>query len=113
MCPGRGRTRGLEVGRPGPSTSSSCCTSTRAQSIRPSTCGQGHSHPDKQRSSYRAKQTAGQLRVSDVICIMMHTSPLKTNAHGIRVELSNLGLFHVYEVAMQKSVRSLGATIMT
>ena len=32
--------------------------------------------------SYRTKRTAGHLRVSDVICIVTHTSALKTRAHG-------------------------------
>ena len=31
--------------------------------------------------------------VSDVICIVTHTSPLKTNSHVSRFELSNLRLF--------------------
>ena len=77
--PDRGRTRGRVVGRPGPSTSASCCTWTLARSIRPCTCGQGRPRPDKQRSSYRVKRTGGHLHVSEVICIVMHMSPLKTN----------------------------------
>ena len=42
---------------------------------------------------YRAKRTAGHLRVSDLVFIVMHTSPLKTNAHDSHFELSNLHLF--------------------
>ena len=33
------------------------------------------------------------LCISDAICNVTHTSPLKTNAHGSRFELSNLHLF--------------------
>ena len=44
-------------------------------------------------SEYRAKQTAGHLRIRDIICIVAHTSSLKTNAHDTRFELSNLRLF--------------------
>ena len=40
-----------------------------------------------------AKWTAEYLGVSDVICIVMHTSPLKTNAHDSRFKLANLRLF--------------------
>ena len=40
-----------------------------------------------------AKRTAGHLLLNDVICIVTHTSPLKTNADDSRFELSNLRLF--------------------
>ena len=33
-------------------------------------------------ASYRTKRTAGYLLVSNVICIVMYTSPLKIRAHG-------------------------------
>ena len=39
--------------------------------------------------AYREKQTARHLRVRDVICIITHMSPLKTNVHVSRFELSN------------------------
>ena len=46
------------------------------------------------RNQYRAEQTAGHLRVGDVICIATYTSPLKTNdvaaENKPRFELSNL-----------------------
>ena len=58
------------------------------------------------RPSYRATLTAGCLRVSDVICIVTHTSPLKTNALDSRLQLSSYYrtcvYFYVYEVGMQK-----------
>ena len=41
----------------------------------------------------RARRTARHLCVSDVTCIVMYTSPLKTNTHVSRFELSNLYLF--------------------
>ena len=43
--------------------------------------------------NYRAKWTAGHLHVSDAMCIVIHMSALKTNAHVGRFEFWNLHLF--------------------
>ena len=68
---------------------------------------------------YRAKRPTRHSRVSDKICIVTHTSQVKTNAHGSHFELSSYYrtcfyfYVHVYKVAMQKKAWSMVATIMT
>ena len=68
--------------------------------------------------AYRAKQTAGHLRVSHVIRIVTRTSPLTTRALKIkpcasRFDFRTCVYFHIYKVAIQTNSRSLVATIIT
>ena len=67
-----------------------------------------YTQPSPHRGSYRAKRTAGHLRISDIICIVTHTSPLKTNAHDSRFELSNLHQFLCMQSSNAEKVTVLG-----
>ena len=63
---------------------------------------------------YRVKRTVGRLRESNIICIVTHMSPLKTNTLDSRFELLNLRLFFMYiRSSNAAKARSLAATIMT